>query len=77
MLGRSADEGLDKTALWFWTSRLEVRLELTTLSCKKFTVTETKSINDTTQTGETAVEAQMMLSGQSRREADRSHRRPK
>ena len=26
MLGRSADEGLDKTALLFWTSRLEVRL---------------------------------------------------
>ena len=23
---RSADEGLDKTALYFWTSRLEVRL---------------------------------------------------
>ena len=48
-----------------------------TLSGKKFTVTETKSINDTTQTGETAVEAQMMLLGQSGREADRSHRRPK
>ena len=48
-----------------------------TPSCEKFTFTETKSINDTTQTGKTAVEAQMMLLGQSRREADRSHRRPK
>ena len=50
---------------------------LTTLSCKKFMVTETKSINDTTQTGETSVEAQMILLGQSRREADRSQSRPK
>ena len=41
-----------------------------TLSCKKFTVTETKSINNTTQTGETAVEAQMMLLAQGQRGAD-------
>ena len=48
-----------------------------TLFCKKFTVTETKSIKNTTQTGETAVEAQMKLLAQSQRGADRSHRRPK
>ena len=50
---------------------------LMTLSSKKFTVAETKSIDNTTQTGETAVVAQMMLLGQRRREADRSHSRPK
>ena len=42
---------------------------LTTLSCKKFMFTETKSVNDTTQTGKTAVEAQMILLSPSRREA--------
>ena len=36
---------------------------LTTLSCKKLTVTETKSINNTTQTGETAVEARVKAEG--------------